>query len=231
MRPAAAAMSALCASAPPSADRDAVSHMGGVGGVAQAAAAAAAAAQYYGFAAAGQSNAQAQLLAIQQHHEQQQLLFQSPAAAHAEVRRRGRRPRARPGLNVDGANDFSIRPKHATPETLANESVLEELVERERGEAAAARAAEAKANARVAELERELSVLATKMRTRRTRERRTTEVIEGQGGEGGAAAEAVAREEFAHRLVALEEEIAAFGARAEAAARNAGGGDGRRETR
>ena len=48
MRPAAAAMSALCASAPPSVDRDAVSHMGGVGGVAQAAAAAAAAAQYYG---------------------------------------------------------------------------------------------------------------------------------------------------------------------------------------
>ena len=42
-------------------------------------------------------------------------------------------------------------------------------------------------------------------------------------------AEAVAREDFAHRLVALEEEIAAFGARAEAAARNAGtapaGGD------
>ena len=38
----------------------------------------------------------------------------------------------------------------------------------------------------------------------------------------------MAREDFAHRLVALEEEIAAFGARAEAAARNAGapaGGD------
>ena len=221
MRPAAAAMSALCASAPPSADRDAVSHMGGVGGVAQAAAAAAAAAQYYGFAAAGQSNAQAQLLAIQQQHEQQQqLLFQSPplmqkfAAAAA-----GLAPA--PGAS-NGVNDFSIR--RATPETLANESVLEELVERERGEAAAARAAEAKANARVAELERELQ-LATKKDE------------EDATGDDGAArakavkaeqtADAVAREDFAHRLVALEEEIAAFGARAEAAARNAGaaGGD------
>ena len=126
-----------------------------------------------------------------------------------------------PGAS-NGVNDFSIR--RATPETLANESVLEELVERERGEAAAARAAEAKANARVAELERELQ-LATKKDE------------EDATGDDGAAkakavkaeqtADAVAREDFAHRLVALEEEIAAFGARAEAAARNAGaaGGD------
>ena len=126
-----------------------------------------------------------------------------------------------PGAS-NGVNDFSIR--RATPETLANESVLEELVERERGEAAAARAAEAKANARVAELEREIQLAAKKDE-------------EDATGDDGAArakavkaeqtADAVAREDFAHRLVALEEEIAAFGARAEAAARNAGaaGGD------
>ncbi len=220
MRPAAAAMSALCASAPPSADRDAVSHMGGVGGVAQAAAAAAAAAQYYGFAAAGQSNAQAQLLAIQQQHEQQQLLFQSPplmqkfAAAAA-----GLAPA--PGAS-NGVNDFSIR--RATPEALANESVLEELVERERGEAAAARAAEAKANARVAELERELQLAAKKDEEDATGD---DGAAKAEAEKAEQTAEAVAREDFAHRLVALEEEIAAFGARAEAAARNAGaaGGD------
>ena len=221
MRPAAAAMSALCASAPPSVDRDAVSHMGGVGGVAQAAAAAAAAAQYYGLAAAGQSNAQAQLLAIQQHHEQQQLLFQSPplmqkfAAAAA-----GLAPA--PG---NCANDFSVR--RATPETLANESVLEELVERERGEAAAARAAEAKANARVAELERELAELSKKDEEDASTEEDGAAKAKAEKAE--RTAEAVAREDFAHRLVALEGEIAAFGARAEAAARNAGtapaGGD------
>ena len=229
MRPAAAAMSALVhgSSAPPSVDRDAVSHMGGVGGVAQAAAAAAAAAQYYGLAAAGQSNAQAQLLAIQQHHEQQQLLFQSPPAGLMQkfaAAAAGLAPA--PGLNDDGANDFSVTHKtRATPETLANESVLEELVERERGEAAAARAAEAKANARVAELERELSVLAKKMKNEEDAANENEEVIADKAEKAERTAEAVAREEIAHRLVALEEEIAAFGARAEAAARNAGGGD------
>jgi len=131
-----------------------------------------------------------------------------------------------PGLNDDGANDFSVTHKtRATPETLANESVLEELVERERGEAAAARAAEAKANARVAELERELSVLAKKMKNEEDAANENEEVIADKAEKAERTAEAVAREEIAHRLVALEEEIAAFGARAEAAARNAGGGD------
>ena len=155
MRPAAAAMSALCASAPPSADRDAVNHMGGVGGVAHAAAAAAAAAQYYGLAAAGQSNAQAHLLAMQQHHEQQQLLFQSPTPLMQKFA-------AAAGFNgsipLASSHRADIHAEAAGIAAAANESVLEELVERERGEAASARAAEAKANARVAELERQKSM-------------------------------------------------------------------------
>ena len=220
MRPAAAAMSALCASAPPSADRDGVNHMGGVGGVAQAAAAAAAAAQYYGLAAAGQSNAQAHLLAMQQHHEQQQLLFQSPTPLMQKFA-------AAAGFNgsipLAASHRADIHAEAAGIAAAANESVLEELVERERGEAASARAAEAKANARVAELERELDALKRSgvegdVDEEETEERPDTKDVVAAAVKAEATAGAVQRETIAHRLVALEEEVAAFGARAETAA-------------
>ena len=220
MRPAAAAMSALCASAPPSADRDGVNHMGGVGGVAQAAAAAAAAAQYYGLAAAGQSNAQAHLLAMQQHHEQQQLLFQSPTPLMQKFA-------AAAGFNgsipLASSHRADIHAEAAGIAAAANESVLEELVERERGEAASARAAEAKANARVADLERELDVLKRSgvegdADEEETEERPDTKDVVAAAVKAEATAGAVQRETIAHRLVALEEEVAAFGARAETAA-------------
>jgi hypothetical protein len=157
---------------------------------------------------------------MQQHHEQQQLLFQSPTPLMQKFA-------AAAGFNgsipLASSHRADIHAEAAGIAAAANESVLEELVERERGEAASARAAEAKANARVAELERELDVLKRSASEgdadeEEETERPDTKDVVAAAVKAEATAGAVQRETIAHRLVALEEEVAAFGARAETAA-------------
>jgi hypothetical protein len=147
---------------------------------------------------------------MQQHHEQQQLLFQSPTPLMQKFA-------AAAGFNgsipLASSHRADIHAEAAGIAAAANESVLEELVERERGEAASARAAEAKANARVAELERELDVLKRSGvegdadEEEETEERPDTKDVVAAAVKAEATAGAVQRETIAHRLVALEEEV------------------------
>ena len=195
MRPAAAAMSALCEEAPPSVTRP--EGAGGVGGVA-AAAAAAAAAHFYGIGTplAGQQN----------------VFFQSPPAMREAARQ------AAAAIAGAGAGAAPPAPFGA----FDGRAALEELVERVSGEAAAAKAAEATAKARVAELEDQL--LAAKAPA-------SADEVDAAAKAAARAAEAEVAErrfknfaeETATRAAALEEEVAAFGARVAAATDRPGG--------
>ena len=190
MRPAAAAMSALCEEAPPSVTRP--EGAGGMNGV--AAAAAAATAHFYGVGTplAGQHN----------------MFFQSPPAMREAARQAAAAiANAGAGAAHFGDHDFDGR------------AALEELVERVSGEAAASKVAEAKALAKIAELEDRLAASKAPVDA----EGVNAVAAEAKAAEHVAAAETKLAEfasETAARVVALEEEVAAFGARVAAAVRH-----------
>ena len=207
MRAASAAMSALCTSAPPSADRqtDRPPTEGGGGDGARTAAGL----EYLGLSL--NTPAAQQLAALQRHHGPQQLLFQSPPLYGATAAR---------DLTSALTTAAQQQPAAAAAviELEANRTALEALVERVSGEAAAARAAEAKGAATIARLERELA------EARRGKDVTVTvPAAEGESETNSANAAAAAR------LVALEEEVAAFGARASSAAAFSVGGSSRAE--
>ena len=192
MRPAAAAMSALCEEAPPSVTRP--EGAGGVGGVA-AAAAAAAAAHFYGVGTPLGGGTHS-------------MFFQSPPAMR-EAARHAAAAIANAGGGAGARYD-------AYDEDFDGRVALEELVERVSGQAASAKVAEAKAVARIGELEDLLAAA-----TAPTHQGEVNVVsIQAQAVEQKQNADdafAKFATETAGRVVALEEEVAAFGARVTAA--------------
>ena len=191
MRPAAAAMSALCEEAPPSVTRP--EGAGGVGGV--AAAAAAAAAHFYGVGTPLGGGTHS-------------MFFQSPPAMR-EAARHAAAAIANAGGGAGARYD-------AYDEDFDGRVALEELVERVSGQAASAKVAEAKAVARIGELEDLLAAA-----TAPTHQGEVNVVsIQAQAVEQKQNADdafAKFATETAGRVVALEEEVAAFGARVTAA--------------
>jgi len=211
MRPAAAAMSALVNSAPPSAERGA-----GAGVDVDAAAAAAAhMAQYFSaFGGALGTPAQSQLFAMHQHmqmNDAQQALFQSPApmnphaaaAAAAAAMAGGFAPVAAPGAVPPRGGDFD------------GSAAMENALEIVSAEAATAKANEARASAKLALLEAKVTKLEADAAAAAAVAAGAASVEEiARAAEASGKAMTVAVEA---RLVSIVEEVAAFGARAIAA--------------